>query len=82
MDECLWRILVKNYNQIDKTKCGDDRGAAYFVLDRPAGSLELACRGVGIDPDDQPVDAAASLFKRVEMTTMQEIETAIGEPDG
>ena len=57
-----------------------DARVARSCTGRP-GPFSRAARGVAVDADDQPVDAARRLFERVEMAAVEEVEAAIGEAD-
>src|SRR6185437_14648454 len=66
-------------HEIDGLERREYLGAGLLMLHGPSLALQPLHRGVTVEADDQPVAGAARGRQHLDMTGMQDVETAIGE---
>ena len=81
LDQLERRVFFEHHDEIDGFERGQNLGAAFGGIDRPAIALEPLGRGVAVEPDHQPIAGGAGLRQQPDMAAMQEIEAAVGEAD-
>ena len=80
-DQLQRRVLFEHGNGIDKGKGLQGRGTALGRLRRAALALEAPDRVIAVQPDNQPVTLARRLSQKMDVPRVENVETAIREPD-
>src|SRR4051794_11961040 len=75
------RVLLEEHDVIDAAQRGEHGGAVLLALDGPAGTLQAADRGVGVQADDEAVAERPGGLQRVDVAGMQQVEAAAGRHD-
>src|SRR4051812_48395256 len=80
-DQIEWRVLFKDDDKIDRLQRRQHFGPRALVLHRTILTLEPLHRSVAVEADDQPIAGAARRGQNLDVTGMQDVETAVGEAD-
>ena len=75
------RILTEDGDEIDRLQRRQHFGARALVLNRAPLALQPLHRRIAVQSDHQPVAGATRRGQYLDVTGMQNIETAVGETD-
>ena len=71
----------ENYDVVDGSEGGDEKGAGLFVEDGTAGAFQRASAGIGVDGDDEEIAFGFRAGQIASVTDVERIEAAVGEDD-
>ena len=80
-DQLDRRVLLEDDDEIDRLQRRQYFGAGTLVLNRAPLALQPLHRCVAVQSDDQAVAGATGRGQYLDVTGMQDIETAVGESD-
>src|SRR5581483_6265452 len=80
-NQFLGRVLVEHHNEIDGFQSSEHLGASLHRLDRATGAFQPCHGSIAIKADDESITGRARAGEQLDVTGVQQVETAIGEAD-
>src|SRR5690242_10683490 len=80
-DQFQRRVLVENDDKIDRFERCEHFGASLDWVDRTAFAFQPRGGCVAVKTDHEPIASGAGFGQQLDVTAMQQIEAAVGEPD-
>ena len=79
LDERGGTLIVKHHDRIHRTQCRKNLGTVVLAVERTIRAFKRAHGLIGVQSDNQSIAQGTCLFQVTHMTSVQQIETAVGE---
>ena len=76
-----WVRLIKRCNVVYHLQCGNQLGPLQLRKDGAMGAFNFLDRAIAVQSDDQEIAKFFCLSQQMQVPTMQQVKTAIGEND-
>jgi len=80
-DQVLGRFFVKEDHSVNKRERSQSYRSGMFVIERAVVAFQCCHGRIGIQSDDQDIAQVGCFRQVLDMSEMQDIETAIGKDD-
>lgn len=78
-DQCFRGVFVEDGHEVHASECGHYPRAGILVIEWPVCAFEPPGGCIRIDRDDELIAQCFCLFKVIDMSPVEDIETTIGE---